>query len=61
MSRNHMNSDAFRQEEAAMERRLDAEAAQRRPCRDQTQQCGAWGECLRCQADQGEDRCPLRR
>lgn len=29
MSRNHLNSDAFRREEAAMDRRLEAEAALR--------------------------------
>lgn len=29
MSRNHLNSDAFCQEEAAMEHRLDAEAPRR--------------------------------
>jgi hypothetical protein len=31
------------------------------PCREITQIVGHMGECLRCQADQGEDRCEVRR
>jgi hypothetical protein len=55
VSRNHLNSEAFRREEAAMERRLDAEAAAR-PCRDRTQIVGRYGECLLCGVEQGEQR-----
>lgn len=61
MSRNHLNSEAFRQEERAMERRLDSEAAVRAPCREQTQQCGHYGECLKCDAAQGKDKCLEKR
>lgn len=57
MSRNHLSSEAFRREEETMTRRLDAEAATGWPCREKTKQCGHYGECLRCGAVQGEDRC----
>lgn len=60
MSRNYQNSEDFRLYDQQFVAAIDRRATAQQPCRDRTQQCGHYGECLRCQADQGEDRCTAR-